>query len=900
MEAGSKGRMGGRKIMKHQGVNKVTPPTWAIRFFTWYCNDHLVDAVLGDMLELYARRRAAHGKRKADLLFAWNVLQFIQPFAIRKKTVSTYVNPVDMFQNYFKIAWRNMSRQKMYTSIKLGGFALGLATCIVIALFIKHELSYDSHYKDTSNIYRVYNQFDGPELQKWTAFPAPFASILKNNFPEIEKAARLIPYNWYNAGSNLMRRDDQLENSYEERFAYADPELLDILEIPMVYGNRSYALANPNSIVLSKSKADKFFPDSDPTGKTIVLNDDKAQKFTVGGVMEDFPPTSHLQFDFFITLTEKEFWQGEQTNWCCWNYNPYVKVRPGTDPVELEKKLLSIKKIYLEYLIKEGNQSVDEVRKNHSFRLQPVSDVHLYSEGIGDIIPHGDIRYIWLFGGIACFILALACINFINLSTAKSANRAKEVGLRKVVGSLRGYLVRQFLTESVIFSLVSFVLAVFIVWIGLPYFNELAGKTLSVPWEAWWFIPLLIFAALFIGVLAGIYPAFYLSAFKPIDVLKGSISRGTKASLLRSGMVVFQFTTSIVLIIGTFIIYRQMDFILNTKIGYDKDQVIMLQGANTLGEQQQTFKDELLRLAGVSNVTVSQYFPVEGTKRDMNQFWRDGKSQEEKSFGAQRWYVDEDYISTMGMKLVEGRNFRKELASDSQVVIINQAMAKALGFKKPVGERIMNWETYTIIGVVSDFHFENMKDEIRPLCFVRGNWGNIVSVKVRSENMADVLASIHNVWNRFLPHQPLRYTFLDESYARMYDDVKRMGKVFASFAILAIIVACLGLFALSAFMVEQRNKEISIRLVLGASLRNIFRLLTENFVKLVLISFVIAVPLSDYLMQKWLEDYKYRTSITWDIFVISGVIAVAIALLTVSYQSIRAALANPANNLRSE
>ncbi|HEX8039120.1 MAG TPA: FtsX-like permease family protein, partial [Chryseosolibacter sp.] len=468
------------------------------------------------------------------------------------------------------------------------------------------------------------------------------------------------------------------------------------------------------------------------------------------------------------------------------------------------------------------------------------------------------------------------------------------------VGSAQGYLVRQFLTESVIFSLVSFVLALVIAWLGLPFFNSLAGKTLQMPWTALWFFPLLLTAAVLTGVIAGIYPSFYLSAFKPIDVLKGAVAKGSKNSGIRSVMVVFQFTTSIVLIIGTLVIYRQMRFIMNAKLGYDKNQVIMVQGANTLDKQQQTFKDELLRLSDVSNVTISEYFPVDGTKRDQNVFYHDGKSKEEKGVGAQKWYVDEDYLATMGMKLVEGRNFLKEVASDSQAVIINQAMARAMGFKKAVDERIMNWESYTVIGVVEDFHFENMKGEIRPLCLVRGRGGSIASVKVNTQKMPDAIASIRRVWNRIMPHQPFRYTFLDERYARMYDDVQRMGKVFASFAILAIIVACLGLFALSVFMVEQRNKEISIRRVLGASLQSIFHLLTRNFIALVLISFVIAVPVAWYTLQQWLQDYKYRTEITWDVFIISGLIALCIAMLTVSYQSIRAALANPAHSLRSE
>jgi putative ABC transport system permease protein len=878
---------------------KNKPPGWAINFFHSFCNDHLSEAVLGDLLHLYERRVSSLGKQKADLLFIWNVVQFVQPFAIRKNRYA-HLNHLTMYKNYFTVAWRNMSTQKMYAFIKIGGFALGLATCIVIALFIRHEISYDKHYHDVDRIYRVFNERSGPDAGKWTAFPAPFTSLLKANFPEIELAARLIPYNWYNAGSNLMRRDDQIENTYEEGFVYADPELLQILEIPMIYGNRSTALSQPNTIVISKKKADKYFPGEDPTGKIIVLNDDKNQSFTIGGVMEDFRPTSHLQSDFFITLTGKEFWPGEQTNWCCWNYNPYVKVRKGTNPAELEAKILSLKKVYVDYLIKEKNQSADDVRKYHTFRMQPVKDIYLYSEGIGDIIPHGDIRYIWMFGGIAVFILTLACINFVNLSTAKSANRAKEVGLRKVVGSHRSSLVRQFLSESVLYSFVSFVLALAILAICLPYFNDLAGKDITVPWKAWWFIPSQIGAALIVGTMAGLYPSFYLSAFKPIDVLKGSIARGVKNSKLRSAMVVFQFTTSIILIIGTFIIYKQMNFILTKKVGYDKEQVVMVQGVNTLGDQQKTFKDELLALTAVQNVTITQYLPVDGTKRDMNQFWRDGKSQEEKSHGAQVWEVDEDYINTMGMKLVAGRNFKKDLASDSSAIIINQSMAKEFGFDNPVGERVMNWRTWNVIGVVEDFHFENMKDEIDPLCLVRGHWGNIAAVKVKTDDMQHAIQSITTVWKKFMPHQVIRYTFLDESYARMYDDVRRTGNIFASFAILAIIVACLGLFALSAFMVEQRNKEISIRLVLGASLQSIFRLLTDQFIKLVLVSFVLATPLSWYIMQKWLEDYEYKITIGWEVFVASGILSVLIALLTVSYQSVRAALANPANNLRTE
>lgn len=806
-----------------------------------------------------------------------------------------------MFQNYFKIAWRTMSRQKMYTGITIGGFALGLATCMVIFLFIRNELSYDKNYRDGARLFRVLNDDRGPDGGKWPSMPPSVGSILKNDYPEVEKAGRLIPQKWVNAGSNLFRREDQLENAYEEGFAYADNELLEILEIPFINGSRENALDKPKTIVLSKRMADKYFPNDDPVGKTIILNEDKSDPFVIGGVMADLPSNAHFHFEFFITLTGVEFWPGEQTSWCCWNYDTYVKLRADADPAKLEKKMLSMRDNYLiSYLKGNGDQSASDVKKYHHFILQPVEDIYLKSNGISDEFRHGDIRYVWLFGGIAIFILTLACINFINLSTAKSANRAKEVGLRKVVGSIRGYLIRQFLTESLVYSFVSFALGVLIVLATMPLFNTLSGKQLSIPWTVWWLFPVLLFAIIIIGVVAGIYPAFYLSAFKPVDVLKGKIARGTKSSGIRSAMVIFQFTTSIVLIIGTFVIYKQMDYILNTKIGFEKDQVIMIQGTNTLENQRQSFKDELLQLSVVDDATISDYFPVTGTNRDQNGFWREGRVTMDKGVYAQRWNVDEDYLNTLGMKLVEGRTFDRKLASDTGAVIINQAMAKAFGFKKPVGEHITNGRVYNVVGVVENFHFESMKGEIRPLCLTLGNGGSIASVKVKSKNTAEAIQLLHAVWDKFMPNQPFRYAFMDERYARMYEDVDRMGKIFACFAGLAIIVACLGLFALSAFMVEQRSKEISIRLVLGAPLRSIFQLLTQDFVKLVVISFVIATPLSWYMMQRWLEDYKYKITITWDVFILAGLISVIIALFTVSYQSLTAALAKPVNTLRSE
>jgi putative ABC transport system permease protein len=518
---------------------------------------------------------------------------------------------------------------------------------------------------------------------------------------------------------------------------------------------------------------------------------------------------------------------------------------------------------------------------------------------ISDGMGHGDIRFIWLLGSIATFILIIACINFINLSTARSANRAKEVGLRKVVGSLRSSLIHQFLIESLVFSFFSFALGLLIAWLMLPYFNFLLAKSLIFPWKEWWLLPVLTTGALITGILAGIYPAFYLSSFKPVQVLKGNVSRGSKNSATRSMLVVFQFTVSIILMVGTFIINRQMNYILTKKIGYDKDQVLLIQGAHTLKEKIISFKGELLRVPGITNASISGFLPIMGTSRNSSPLWTEGGN-EAQSVRGQQWRVDHDYVKTMGLNILEGRDFSFEINSDSQAVVINSTLAKKLNLEKPVGQRITNGRrTWEVIGVIEDFHFQSLKENIEPLSLMIGESSNTVSVKINTADMPGMIRAVSKVWKEF-SLSPVRYTFLDQSYARMYDDVDRMGRIFSSFAVLAIIVASLGLFALSAFMAEQRSKEVSIRLVLGASVQSIFRLLTLNFLKLVMISLIIAIPISLVMMQEWLKDFAYKVEIGWEIFLLAGLLAALIALATISYQSIRAALMNPVENLKSE
>ena len=809
-----------------------------------------------------------------------------------------------MLENYFKIAWRNLLRQKMYSLVKIGGFAIGIAACMVIALFIQQELTYDRHYIDSDRLFRVVraSTFKG-ERSYNVHFPAPFAQALQQDFMDLEKVGRYSKVSFFGADENEIRRTDVPESTHEDGFIYMDQSLLDIFQPHFVSGRPDRALASPNSIVITKCKAQKYFPHEDPLGKVFILNDDEKRQYTVTGIIDEIPVTSHLKYDFIMTLSGKEFYEGEQSNWENSNYPTYVKLRPGTDVLSMEKKLSSvIEKYFVASARQTGEASAIEWAKSLSFELQPLNEIYLNRDNIQDGLLHGDVRYIWLFAAIGSFILIIACINFINLSTARSANRAKEVGLRKVVGSMRGNLVRQFLTESVVISFVSFVFGIALTALALRYFDALFGKSLSFPSQSWWLAPALGISAVAVGIFAGLYPSFYLSSFKPSEVLKGNKSLGTKNSALRGTLVVFQFTVSIVLIVGTLIIGRQMEFVLNKKLGFDKEQVLLLQGTHTLNDKITTFKTELLNVPGVTSATISGYLPVEGTKRNQNQFSIDGEPRiMEQTVGGQRWEVDHDYIKTLGLQLLKGRDFSLAISSDSQAFVINRSMAKALNLEDPIGKVITNgFYKAPVIGVIEDFHFQSLKENIEPLCLQIGRSSNTIAVKVNTGDMQSLIPAISKVWKQFSLYQPIRYTFLDESYARMYDDVQRMGNIFRSFSILALVVACLGLFALSAFMAEQRNKEISIRLVLGASVKSIFRLLTMDFVVLVLISIVLATPLSIYLMQEWLNEFAYRIEIGWQFFVLAGLLSVVIALVTISYQSLHAALMNPVESLKEQ
>jgi len=556
---------------------------------------------------------------------------------------------------------------------------------------------------------------------------------------------------------------------YEEGFTYADSSLPDMFQFRMIYGDRRHALAEPNSMILSKRKADKYFPGENPVGRLMYINDDKDHPLKIGGVMQDPPQNSHLQYDFYISLTGHELWKGEQQTWGASNYDTYVLLKPGADPVKVQERMPRL--ISAKYWVPPSAGGYDagqeRILNKLKYYLQPVSEIHLHPE-VGDSQSHGDIRYVWMFGAIALVILVLACINFVNLSTARSAGRAREVGIRKVVGSRRGGLVRQFLTESVVVSFLSWLMALGLAWGLLPLFNRMAGTSMHMPWGAWWLVPGVLLAAVVVGVVAGLYPAFYLSAFRPVAVLKGTISRGVRHSGLRDGLVVVQFTSAAVLIVCTIVVYDQMQLILHGKMGFDKDQVMLIQGTGVLSKPRLVaFKAGLQKLSGVRMVSVSDYLPVAGGKRDNRTWWADGRQKTDPGGPGQMWYVDNDYLGTMGMKLVEGRNFSPLLRSDSQAVVINQAMARQMGWEHAVGKKISNGGPgMPVIGVVEDFNYETVKQQVGPLVLGLGNWSTLVAVKTGTRDMAGLIKSVGAVWKSYAPQQSLRYSFLEGGFAQ--------------------------------------------------------------------------------------------------------------------------------------
>lgn len=814
-----------------------------------------------------------------------------------------------MLRNFITVAFRNLIRQKFYSLINITGLAVGLACCILILLFVQDELSYDQHHSKGDRIHRAVADIKFGEMDgKMAQLPAPLAPTLMTDFPEVESAARLRT-----RGSYLVKRQGEETNIKEERLVFSDPELFQIFDYQTIQGDPIENFRAPKTLVITQSKAEKYFPDEDPIGKVLVL--DNRTEYTVVAVVADNEKNAHFTYDFFMSMETLD--EAKQGIWLSHNFYTYILLKEGAEPTYLEEKFPDLLKKYagpqvLQFLGTSWEEMEGSGELSIGYSLQPLKDIHLRSGEIDGLGGRGDITYVYIFSAIALFILLIACINFMNLATARSAKRAREVGVRKVLGSYRGQLMGQFMIESMLMSLIATLLAVGISALFLPMMNELTGKSLALPFSAPLFPMILLGVAILIGGLAGLYPAFFLSSFKPVEVLKSRFTAKGGGSALRSGLVVFQFWCSIILIVSTIVVNQQMNYVQNKKLGFNKDQVLILEDTYVLRKQVQTFKQEMLAHPAITHATVTGYLPV-SSNRNNNLFWPKGTLTQDNGVIMENWVVDHDYIQTMGMEIIDGRDFSIDFPTDSQGVILNETAIAHFGFEEdPVGQSISTYsdidaetgeKTYThfkVVGVVKDFHFSSFKENIMALGLVVGRSSSSICFRTNMDDLEGTLADLKEKWNEFLPGQPFDYSFLDARFDRMFRAEQRLGKLLASFAFLAILVACLGLFALASFMAEQRAKEIGIRKVLGASVSNIMVLLSQNFLKLVLIALIFAVPVAWYAMNQWLEDFAYRTEINGWTFALAAVLAVAISLMTISYQSLKAALANPIDSLKDE
>ena len=812
-----------------------------------------------------------------------------------------------MLSNYLKIAWRNLLKNKTFSLINITGLASGLACFILIALYVADELSYDRYNEKAGRIYRINSDivFGGNKLHLAVASD-PMGAALKNDYPQVEEYVRF----YTSSGSKLIKKGDQYIN--ENEVAHADSTLFDIFTLPVMSGDAKTALNEPNTVVISESAAKKYFGTTEVVGKSVETNDNGSTLYKITAVMKDIPHNSHFNFSMIFSMDNVQYQWG---NFLSHNHQTYLLLKPGTDYKAFEK---NFSRFIIKYVVPQAAQfmqikSMDEFEKAGNkleYSLTPLTDIHLRSDRTVELGVNGNIQYVYIVSIIAIVVLVLACINFMNLSTARSASRAKEVGIRKVVGSEKRYLIRQFLTESILTTVLSTGLAILIAYLSLSWFNNLSAKELHIsdllqPK----YLTVLIALPIIVGFLAGIYPAFVLSSFNPIVVLKGKLSGGLRRSNLRNVLVVGQFTMSIFLIAATIIVFRQLNYIQTKNLGFNKDQMLIVNGTFALENNRDAFKNEVAKLPGVKGSTYAGFLPVSGYSRNDVSFSTSSAMTAENSLNMQVWDISYEYIPVMEMEMVKGRNFSKEFGTDSNATILNETAARLLGWDNPVGKKLYTFYQdrmgsrlidREVIGVVKNFHFNSMKENIGPLCFRLADNSWTTAFKVNTADIRGLVTTIEGKWKTMAPGKPFSYQFMDEAFDNMYRDEQRTSKVGLTLAIIAIIIACLGLFGLATYAAEQRIKEIGVRKVLGATISNIVSMLSKEFMVLVLIASALAIPLAWWAMNKWLEDFAYRINVGWWIFLAAGVIALLIALITVSSQAIKAAIANPVKSLRTE
>jgi len=804
-----------------------------------------------------------------------------------------------MIKNYLKIAFRSILKNKIFSFLNIVGLSIGIVCTILLFLFVQDELSYDTDHPFAERTYRVAAKFNMMgQKDEYAVAPAQLGKTFLSDFPEVENFVR-----FRSRGSQIVNYKN---NSFKERNAiFADISVFEIFNIHLINGNKENALKEPNTIVLSKNTSEKYFGNSNPIGE--ILKIDNKYDYKVTGVYDEIAPNTHFKFDIIMSMESLE--ESRELVWLSNNFNTYIVLSKNADPNELEEKFPAFIKKYFSSQIEEVlGTPFDEIDKDQlsaSLYLQPLTSIHLHSDLISELGPNSDIQYVYIFSIIAGFILLIAAINFINISTARSAKRAKEVGIRKVLGSQKKELIGQFLTESILTTLISLVIAIALIMLLLPAFNDLTGKQLILDFSKnVLLLPVILAIVFLVGILAGSYPAFILSSYRPVLVLSGKIKNASKSGNFRSGLVVFQFAIAIILIISTIVVYNQLNYIQNIKLGFDKNHVVILNDAFLLDQNTLDMKDAMLNYPEVESATVSSYLPVP-YDYNSSSIYPEGKQNE--MISVQHWKVDYNYIETMKINIIKGRNFSKQFGSDDQSVIINEATVKQFGLSEPLGSKFVRFinnenETTTmkVIGVVEDFHFESLRKNISPLIMYLGKSKGAISFRVNTADMSGFISKLKSKWNELAPGQPFNYSFLDEKFDNMYFAEQKVGDIFTIFATLAILTGCLGLFGLSAFSAEEKTKEIGIRKVLGSSSTLIVMMFSKEFVKLVAIAFIIASPIAYYLMNKWLMEFEYKTDLSLWIFLSAGFISLAIAVATVSYHALKAAYSNPIDSLRNE
>ena len=804
-----------------------------------------------------------------------------------------------MYKNFLKIALRSLWRDKFFSTLNISGLAIGIACVLLILTYVNYELSYDKHFDDSENIYRIVieGRFNGRDFTGVDT-PAPAGTAFREQIPGVEERLRF--QNW---GGSVVKYEDKVFN--EDDIVFADETFFKVFSTRLIDGNAEEVLKNKNTMAISQSAAKRYFGDEDPMGKRLKINNN--EEFEVRGVYEDIPDNSHFHFDLLLSFITREETYNSQM-WLNQSWTTYLKL---ADNVTKEQIGEAMNEIAIERMSPEFKQFLDmsfeeftSAGNTFHYFLQPLEDVHLRSENYGGFEAGGDITYVYIFSAVAAFILLLACINFMNLSTARSANRAKEVGIRKVMGSYRSQIIAQFIAESVLITFIAGLIGLGAATSILPLFNDFAEREMVLDFMA--NLPLVFAGSVLVGFLSGLYPAFFLSAFTPAKVLKGNLSLGMKSGGLRKVLVTFQFFVSILLIIATFSVMSQLSYIQNKKLGFEKDQVLVVHNAYMLRDNQEAFKNTMLQNTEVLSASYSSFLPT-SSARSSTVFFPNAIMDQEKGVVCQSWEMDYDYLDVFGLELAEGRFFSREFATDSLAMVINETAARSLGITDLNTATIGMFNDdgtgltkFKVVGIVEDFHFESLHDQIDPVLMRLGNSNGYVSMKLRSEDFQKSLAAIENEWDVLAPGQPFEYTFLDDRFSNMYQAESKLGEIFSIFAGLAILIACLGLFGLAAFTAEQKTKEVGIRKVLGASMGQLIYLMSREVSILIIISFIVASGLGYWGVNWWLQSFSYRPPVNLLVFLLAGAGAFGIAFLTMSYQSVKVARANPVNALRNE